>query len=196
MQETMGIKASVFVVLFLLISGVSCAQEKGMKESYIESNWGFALIGDFEISSSSRLDVLPFPGTSILVGQRKYFSDHGFIDAQIGLAFPSIATAKIGAGHTNQNGGHFSAGLRLFPTHAYIQTGLPSQRCNRDISAKKQRRLERRGKSAADIKCSEWAFSLELSPIFFGDLLQLNEEVLSLSLYSAAMLTAGHRWIF
>lgn len=196
MQETIGIKASVFVVLFLLISGASCAQGSGMKESYIESNWGFAFIGDFTISGSSRPDVFPFPGTSILVGQRKYFSDHGFIDAQIGLAFPSIATAKIGAGHTGQNGGYFSAGLRLFPTHAYIQSGFPSKRCNRDVSAKKQRRLERRGKSTADIKCSEWAFSLELSPIFFGDLLPINEEVRSLSLYSAAMLTAGHRWIF
>lgn len=88
MQETIGIKASVFVVLFLLISGASCAQGKGMKESYIESNWGLAFIGDFE------------------------------------------------------------------------------------------------------------KFSLELSPIFFGDLLQINEEVQSLSLYSAAMLNAGHRWIF
>lgn len=192
----MGIKASIFAALLLLISGASCAQGKGMKESYIESNWGFALIGDFDASSSSSINVLPFPGTSILVGQRKYFSDHGFIDAQIGLAFPSIATAKIGAGHTGQNGGHFSAGLRLFPTHAYIQTGLPTKRCNRDISAKKQRRLERRGKSAADIKCSEWAFSLELSPLLFRDLFQLNENLRTFSLYSAAMLTAGHRWIF
>ena len=88
MQETIGIKASVFVVLFLLISGVSCAQGKGMIESYIESNWGLAFIGDFE------------------------------------------------------------------------------------------------------------KFSLELSPIFFGDLLPINEEVRSLSQYSAAMLAAGHRWIF
>lgn len=39
-------------------------------------------------------------------------------------------------------------------------------------------------------------FSLELSPLFFGDLLPNRGEVRSFSLYSAAMLTAGHRWIF
>ena len=192
-------KTIALVAFSLWMLNDASGQEKRLKERYIESNWGIALIGDFvngTNANTSPTTLLPFPGTSILVGQRKYFSEHGFIDAQIGLAFPSLVTAKMGVGHTGQKGGHFSAGLRLFPTHAFIQTGIPSGRSNRNLNAKKQRRLERRGKSADDIKRSEWAFSMELSPILVGDLLLLGEEVRTISLYSNAMITAGHRWIF
>ena len=181
-------QTTVLFCAFLSLAGHLHGQEELKKERYIESNWGIALIDS---------DLFPFPGTSILIGKRSYFSEHGFLDTQIGLAFPSVLTAKIGVGQTGSNGGHFSAGLRLFPTHAYIQTGIPSKRCNRDLSPKKMRRLERRGKSAADIKCSEWAFSLEVSPLLVsGSLPPISEDLEVFSLYSYAMITAGRRWMF
>ena len=61
------------------------------------------------------------------------------------------------------SGWSLSSGIRVFPLHGYLQTGVPTSRCNRDLSERKERRLARKGKTAADIKCSEWVFSLEIS---------------------------------
>ena len=179
-----AIKSIALIGAFLATVSSTHAQEEKSVEPYIESNWGLAFIVEGAV----------FPGTSVLMGRRSYFSKNGFTDTQIGLAFPSVLTAKVGVGHTGAKGGHFSAGLRVFPTHVYIQNTLPSNRCNRDVSRRKLQRLERRGKSAADIKCSEWAFSFEISPfLFIGS---LPGELETLSFYSMAMLTAGHRWLF
>ena len=180
-----AIKSIALIGAFLATVSSTHAQEEKSVEPYIESNWGLAYIGESDAV---------FPGTSVLMGRRSYLSKNGFTDTQIGLAFPSVLTAKVGVGHTGAKGGHFSAGLRVFPTHVYIQNTLPSKRCNRDVSRRKLQRLERRGKSAADIKCSEWAFSFEISPfLFIGS---LPGELETLSFYSMAMLTAGHRWLF
>ena len=180
-----AIKSIALIGAFLATISSNHAQEEKSVEPYIESNWGLAYIGESDAI---------FPGTSVLMGRRSYFSKNGFTDTQIGLAFPSVLTAKVGVGHTGAKGGHFSAGLRVFPTHVYIQNTLPSKRCNRDVSRRKLQRLERRGKSAADIKCSEWAFSFEISPLLFTG--SLPGELETLSFYSMAMLTAGHRWLF
>ena len=79
------------------------------------------------------------------------------------LALPSILTAKLGGGKKWDSGWSLSTGIRVFPLHGYLQTGVPTARCNRDLSERKQRRLARKGKTAADIKCSEWVFSFEIS---------------------------------
>ena len=64
------IKTTVLFCAFLSLAGHLHGQEELKKERYIESNWGIALIDS---------DLFPFPGTSILIGKRSYFSEHGFL---------------------------------------------------------------------------------------------------------------------
>ena len=181
-------KALLALLCVLTLVALSARAQEQVKERYIESNWGVAAIdGEFI-----------FPGTSILMGKRIFFNDAGFVDAQIGLAFPTLATAKVGVGKRWNSGWSVSSGVRLWPLHAYVQTGIPTQRCNRDISKAKLRRLERRGKGASDIKCTEWAFSFELSP--YGVLYSTESDRLydwdGVSALSLGMMTIGRRWLF
>lgn len=181
-------KAFLVLLCVLTVARVPVRAQEQVKERYIESNWGVAAIdGEFI-----------FPGTSFLIGKRAFFNDAGFVDAQIGLAFPTIATAKVGVGKRWRSGWSLSTGVRIWPLHAYVQTGIPTQRCNRDISKAKLRRLERRGKSASDIKCTEWAFSFELSP--YGVLYSTESDRFiewdGVSALSLGMVTVGRRWLF
>lgn len=173
-------------------------QEAGRSERYIESNWGMAIINPNSGAA--------FPGTSVLAGGRHFISSHGFVEAQGGLALPSILTAKLGGGKKWDSGWSLSTGIRVFPLHGYLQTGVPTSRCNRDLSERKQQRLARKGKTAADIKCSEWVFSLEISmlglkewvPSIQGTLTdeEYNDRWMDPSLHSMGLLTVGHRWLF
>ena len=61
-----------------------------------------------------------FPGASFLIGQKNYYENNTLLDSQIGLAFPSIATAKIGYGLGNEKYATIF-GVRAFPTSIYIQ---------------------------------------------------------------------------
>ena len=61
-----------------------------------------------------------FPGASFLIGQKNYYENNTLLDYQIGLAFPSIATAKIGYGLGNEKYATIF-GVRAFPTSIYIQ---------------------------------------------------------------------------
>ncbi len=180
---------------------ITTAQEVGHSESYIESNWGLAnltgLLSDTEAV---------FPGTSVLVGGRRFISRRGFLEVQGGLAFPSILTAKVGGGKKWDSGWSVSTGIRVFPLHGYLQTGVPTDRCNRDLSERKQRRLARQGKTPADLKCSEWVFSFEISMLGLQELFPEMRKGLTdaafrdrwngASLQSLHLITAGHRWMF
>ena len=42
-----------------------------------------------------------WPGASFLIGRKKFYSRGKFTDAQIGVAFPTGLTAKIGVGKYN-----------------------------------------------------------------------------------------------
>ena len=186
---------SLLLALTLLTS--LHAQEAGRSEGFIESNWGLALINP---------KGAVFPGTSILAGGRHFISNHSFVEAQGGLALPSILTAKLGGGKQWDSGWSLSTGIRVFPLHGYLQTGVPTSRCNRDLSARKHRRFTRRGKTPADIKCSEWVFSVEISmlglhglfPNIKGNLTDndFGERWVDPSLHSYGMITVGHRWLF
>ena len=193
---------SFTALLFVLTLLTSLhAQEAGRSESYIESNWGLANIigGDFNT-------LAVFPGTSVLAGGRHFISPHGFLEVQGGLAFPSILTAKLGGGKKWDSGWSLSTGIRVFPLHGYLQTGVPTARCNRDLSERKQRRLARQGKTDADLKCSEWVFSFEISMLGLHSLFpemrngRTEQEFLEswreASFESYGLITAGHRWLF
>jgi hypothetical protein len=92
--------------------------------SYLEVNAGLARI--FYDSY--------FPGISFLVGQQKFLAPQTFLEYQVGLALPSIATAKVGVGYQGEGIG-FSAGVRLFPAFVYGQTHFNLRNGQINISA-------------------------------------------------------------
>ena len=163
-------------------------------QSYIDANLGLAY-ADWEF---------PFPGASFLVGRRSFRSESTFLDAEIGLAFPSVATAKFGAGRYNPSTGRsVSAGIRPWPANVFVQFGRDDNRCSDDVKPRVARRLKRRGKDSSDIMCGESIVSIEASawlidslissyPLFFhpGNP-SISDE---LSLFSPFMITWSHRW--
>tara|TARA_B000000441_G_C21735913_1_gene349848 strand:+ start:1338 stop:1754 length:417 start_codon:yes stop_codon:yes gene_type:complete len=80
------------------------------KNTYKEFNLGIAIMdNDFA-----------FPGASFLFGKTNYFSNNTLLDYQLGVAFPSIVTGKIGFGIGNED---FATiiGFRPWPTCPYLQ---------------------------------------------------------------------------
>jgi hypothetical protein len=150
-------------------------QRKYEAQNYIDANFGFALV---EIDEN-----VPFPGASILFGRRSFIAQKTFFDFQLGFAFPTIATAKIGIGELDPvTGKSWAVGIRPWPAHFYLQFGKEDSRCGDDIKPRIARRLKRRGKDSSDILCGETIFSFELGT---------NDES---SAYSAFMITYSQRW--
>ena len=92
---------------------------------YLELNAGFANIP--EIGGSS---ISLFPGASFLVGKRFEQSDGNLIlDMEIGLAFPTIVTGKIGGGLllNKEEKSAIVVGIRPWPLHFYTQLNLPER---------------------------------------------------------------------
>ena len=61
-----------------------------------------------------------FPGCSFLFGKTKYYSNNMLLDYEIGVALPTVATAKIGAG-IGDNSISAIIGIRPWPTSIYFQ---------------------------------------------------------------------------
>jgi hypothetical protein len=80
--------------------------------TYKEFNFGIAVVDDFG-----------FPGASFLFGQTNYNSNNTLLDYQIGIAFPSILTGKVGFGIGDKD---FATiiGIRAWPTCPYLQFSI------------------------------------------------------------------------
>mgnify|MGYP006427211533 CR=1 FL=1 len=81
---------------------------------YVESNFGVANIDGLGV----------FPGASVLFGKRFEKPESNFLfDMQVGLAFPSIITAKIGGGVflNKEKKSAVVFGVRPWPFHLYSQ---------------------------------------------------------------------------
>ena len=90
--------------------------------AYLELNAGIAYIPEVGI------DISVYPGASFLVGKRFEQTDGNLIlDMEIGLAFPTIATGKIGGGFylNKEEKSAIIAGIRPWPLHMYTQINLP-----------------------------------------------------------------------
>jgi hypothetical protein len=124
------IMRSIFLILFLIFCGNSFTQ-KSNNRSYLEVNSGLAV---FEPSGNGGPFSDIFPGLSFLIGNQSFVSKNIFFESQIGLALPSIVTAKIGLGFINKGIGA-SIGMRLYPTMAYAQIHLPTRNGQFNISA-------------------------------------------------------------
>ena len=103
------------LIIILFLSPVFL---KAQKQAYLESNWGICFIGD----------AIVLPGTSFLIGKTMDFNNR-FIDMQIGLALPSIVTAKIGIGKyfNDEKKSNISFGVRPWPLHGYAQLGFDTK---------------------------------------------------------------------
>ena len=99
------------ILIFSLIPLLSLSQSNNI---YKEFNFGIALIGD---------EIGAFPGASFLFGKTIYYSNNTLLDYQLGVAFPSIITGKIGFGTGNEE---FATifGIRAWPTCPYLQISI------------------------------------------------------------------------
>ena len=179
------------VVLVAFVSSSSFFAQESSR--YVETNVGI----------SYTEEIGGFPGISFLYGQRKFLSNTTFLDVQGGLALPSIVTMKVGCGYRSAvSGFSASTGVRIWPAHAYIQFGVPDNRCSKEVSKRVQRRLERRGKDSNDLMCGEWTMSLEIGTgntwIEYGerDGYGVPRNALNISMSSYAIATVSHRWYF
>ena len=166
----------LFLCVYFCVSN-SFAQNN---KTYLETNVGISYTDD----------VLEYsPGVSVLFGHQKYVSETRFWDFQYGLAAPTIVTMKTGYGFKNLNTGmSFSGGLRIWPSHIYVQLGVPNNRCSSEVSKHVKKRLERRGSDRTHLLCGEWNVSLEAG---LG-----NTDLYELSFNSIAIVTFSHRWYF
>lgn len=85
-------------------------QNKPLVRKYMEINAGIASVED----------IGAFPGASFLFGRTDYYKSGLILDGEIGIAFPSIVTGKLGMGLGNQNAA-FLIGIRPFPLTGYAQ---------------------------------------------------------------------------
>lgn len=197
----------ILALTFVATSELTCAQPNAsltmvdadvqdQVQNYIDANFGLAYIG-------GGLDV-PFPGASFLYGRRSFQTKTIFLDAELGLAAPTVATCKLGIGHLNPaTGKSVSVGIRPFPSHVYVQLGKEDGRCSDNVKPRIARRLKRRGKDPSDIMCGESLVSFELSAWLLENRLQFQRlrwgrtalnETFAISSWSTFMITWGHRW--
>lgn len=81
-----------FILIILFIPAFTFGQTT--KKSFIELNVGIASVDGYDFSEI-------FPGTSVLFGKTTSIGGGLVTEAQIGLAAPSILTAKLGFGAGN-----------------------------------------------------------------------------------------------
>jgi len=98
--------------IFLILTLLPILSFSQFNNTYKEFNFGIAILDDFG-----------FPGASFLFGQTNYNSNNTLLDYQIGIAFPSILTGKIGFGIGDDD---FATiiGIRAWPTCPYFQFSL------------------------------------------------------------------------
>lgn len=128
---------------------------------YVESNFGIA-----------NIDGGIFPGASLLFGNRFDKAESNFIlDMEIGLAFPTIITGKIGCGFfmNQEKKSAIVAGIRPWPLHFYTQI-------NFNEGARGQ-----------------WILSLEAGSALIEQRIG-NIYLDELSFYSKGILNFGYRW--
>ena len=131
--------------------------------AYLELNAGIANIP--EIGGG---DISLFPGASFLVGKRFEQSDGNLIlDMEIGLAFPTIATGKIGGGFflNKEEKSAIVIGIRPWPLHFYTQVNLPQR------------------------PKGQFIISLEAGSALIGE-----SDLEEMSAFSTMILNMGYRW--
>ena len=97
------------ILSILVFIGIECEAQEQFTS--LEWNTGVAYIDDIDGY---------FPGCSYLIGTTYITKSNLVVDAQIGLAFITGATGKVGVGFKAKNA-IITAGIRPYPSHAYLQ---------------------------------------------------------------------------
>ena len=135
--------------------------------AYLELNAGFANIPE---NGGSAISL--FPGASFLLGKRFEPSDGNLIlDMEIGLAFPTIVTGKIGGGIfiDRRLKSAILVGIRPWPLHLYTQVNLAERP---------------KGQFILSLEAGSALFDERIGNIYFDEL----------SAYSTFILNIGYRW--
>lgn len=130
---------------------------------YVESNFGVANIDGMGF----------FPGASVLFGKTfEKVESNLLLDMEIGLAFPSILTAKIGGGVyiNKEKKSAFVMGVRPWPFHLYSQ-----------INFNKGKR-------------GQWIVSVEAGGVLLNNIGTRSIDLQALSLESLFIANFGYRW--
>ena len=99
------------LLLLLFICPIISFSQSSYNNSYKE----------FNIGIYSDMNYVPaFPGASFLFGKTNYYQNNTLLDYQVGVAFPSIVTGKVGFGFGDENYATIF-GIRPFPNSTYIQ---------------------------------------------------------------------------
>ena len=146
-------KAIILSILILI--GIECEAQ----EQFTSLEWNAGVAYTDEIDGY-------FPGGSYLIGTTYITKSNVVVDAQIGLAFPTLVTGKVGVGFKAKNA-IITAGIRPYPSHAYLQLQwLPYN------------------------KHHSFIFSFEESALSITD----NYNWEGWSTYSIRLATVGYRW--
>ena len=98
------------ILSILIFIGIECEAQ----EQFTSLEWNAG------VSASDADEGEYFPGCSYLIGTTYITKSNVVVDAQIGLALPTLATGKVGVGFKAKNT-IITAGIRPYPSHAYLQ---------------------------------------------------------------------------
>ena len=99
--------------IILILSLVPLLTFSQSKNIYKEFNFGIAVVDA----------IGAFPGASFLIGNTSYYSNNTLLDYQIGVAYPSIFTGKVGFGIVYEDIAAI-IGFRPWPTCPYLQLSI------------------------------------------------------------------------
>jgi len=106
------------ILSILIFIGIECEAQ----EQFTSLEWNAG------VSASDADEGEYFPGCSYLIGTTYITESNVVVDAQIGLAFPTGVTGKVGVGFKGENA-IITAGIRPYPSHVYLQLQwLPSNK--------------------------------------------------------------------
>ena len=114
-------KFKKILVLLLFPIGLIAQDVKKITQRYTEFNAGLCYTDEINFV---------VPGSSFLIGKVFETKKDLLVDAQIGVAFPTIVTAKVGIGKyiNKENKSAFFFGIRPWPMHVYGQINLPKRK--------------------------------------------------------------------
>ena len=97
------------IMSILIFIGIECEAQ----EQFTSLEWNVGIC-----ESNDYFEYVP--GCSYLIGTTYITKSNVVVDAQIGLAFPTGVTGKVGVGFKAKNA-IITAGIRPYPSHAYLQ---------------------------------------------------------------------------
>ena len=114
-------KFNKILVLLLFPIGLIAQDVKKITQRYTEFNAGLCYTDEINFV---------VPGSSFLIGKVFETKKDLIVDAQIGVAFPTIVTAKVGIGKyiNKENKSAFFFGIRPWPMHVYGQINIPKRK--------------------------------------------------------------------